>query len=308
MQYRKLNTLQKWYLKYTDRAAYKLYKRKLWENALDDDFYTRSINLKHPPLNHPYKKSTAFKHSGNSGDIIYALPAIFELSKNGKANLYLQLNQPGLYNLDYHPLGNVMLTAKMVELLKPLLLYQPRIASVDDYKQQPIDYDLDIFRNYTFLQDRGSISRWYFNVLGISYDTSQPWLAAPKDEQYADKIVVARSHRYRSPVVDYSFLKKYPNKLFVGVQEEYEDMKKAVPDIEFKPVKDFLELATIINSCQLFIGNQSFPFALAEGLKVPRLLESYYKLPNVVVEGKGANDFLYQPQFEYAVKRLLEDL
>ncbi|HZH64517.1 MAG TPA: hypothetical protein VEY10_06445 [Flavisolibacter sp.] len=307
MEYRKLNTLQKWYLKYTDRAAYKLYKRKLWENSIDDDFYRNSITLKHPSLDHPYKTETAFKHSGNSGDVIYSLPAIFELSKNGKAKIYLQLNQPGLYNLDFHPLGNVMLNAKMVELLKPLLLHQPQIALVEEYKKQPIDYDLDEFRNYTFLQDRGSISRWYFNVLGISYNTSQPWLVAPKDEQYADKIVIARSHRYRSPVVDYSFLTKYPNKLFVGVQEEYEDMKKAVPDIEFKPVADFLEMATIINSCKLFIGNQSFPFAIAEALKVRRLLEVYFKLPNVVVEGKGANDFLYQPQFEYAVKRLLEE-
>jgi hypothetical protein len=48
MEYRKLNTLQKWYLKYTDRAAYKLYKRKLWENSIDDDFYRNSITLKHP--------------------------------------------------------------------------------------------------------------------------------------------------------------------------------------------------------------------------------------------------------------------
>jgi ADP-heptose:LPS heptosyltransferase len=129
---------------------------------------------------------------------------------------------------------------------------------------------------------------------------------APKDEQYFNTIIIARSHRYRSPLIDYSFLNGYRNKLFIGVQEEYDDMKKVLPDLEFKPVNDFLEMATIINSCRLFIGNQSFPFSLAEALKVNRLLEVYYKAPNVVVEGKGANDFIYQPQFEYAVKRLLE--
>jgi hypothetical protein len=199
-----------------------------------------------------------------------------------------------------------MLNNKIVEMLTPLLLHQPQIAVVEKYNTQPVDYDLDEFRTYTFLQDRGSISRWYFNVYGISYNTSQPWLVAPRNEQYTNKIIIARSHRYRSLVVDYSFLKKYPNKLFVGVQEEYEDMKKVLPDLEYKPVNDFLEMATIINSCKLFIGNQSFPFSLAEALKVKRLLEVYYKAPNVVVEGEGANDFIYQPQFEYAVKRLLE--
>jgi hypothetical protein len=199
-----------------------------------------------------------------------------------------------------------MLTEKMIKMLSPLLLYQPQIEKVDVYREEKVDYDLDLFRHYSFDLDRGNITHWYFNVYGISYNTSQPWLEAPKDEQYANNIVLARSHRYRSPLIDYSFLKKYPNKLFVGIQEEYEDMKKALPDLQFKPVHDFLEMATIINSCRLFIGNQSFPFALAEALKANRLLEAYYKAPNVIVEGRGANAFMYQPQFEYAAKRLLE--
>ncbi|WP_121353239.1 hypothetical protein [Flavisolibacter nicotianae] len=303
MAYRKLSTLHKWYLKYTNRSAYIEYKRSLQDYA----FYHKTIKLQHPSLAHAYKALTSFKHSGNSGDIIYALPAVFELSKNGKAILYLHVEQQAEYSFNYHPLGNVMLSEKMISLLKPLLLYQPQIEKVEIYKGEPVDYDLDEFRKYSFHLDRGSITRWYFNVYGISYDTSQPWLRAPKDAQYANNIVIARSHRYRSPLIDYSFLKAYPNKLFVGVKEEYEDMKKALPDLVYQPVNDFLEMATIINSCRLFIGNQSFPFALAEALKVTRLLEVYYKLPNVVVEGRGANDFIYQPQFEYAVRRLLEE-
>lgn len=301
MAYRKLSTLQKWYLKYTNRPAYIEYKKSLRDYA----FYHKTIKVRHPSLAHPYKALTSFKHSGNSGDIIYSLPTVFELSKNGKAHLYLQVEQQAEYSYNYHPLGNVMLSEKMIALLKPLLLYQPQIEAVEMYNGEAVDYDLDEFRKYSFHLDRGSIVRWYFNVYGISYDTSQPWLRAPKDEQYANNIVIARSHRYRSPLIDYGFLKKYPNLLFVGVQEEYEDMKTVLPDLVFRPVKDFLEMATIINSCRLFIGNQSFPFALAEALKVPRLLEVYYKIPNVVVEGKGANDFIYQPQFEYAVTRLL---
>lgn len=302
VEYKKLTRLQKWYLKYTDRPAYIAYKRMLQDYV----FYQDTIKLHHPPLDHPYKSLTRFKHSGNIGDIIYALPTVFELSKNGVAHLYLQTNQPAEYSYNYHPLGGVMLTEKMIELSKPLLLHQPQIESVEVYKNENVDYDLDLFRNYSFGLDKSSGVRWYFHVFGISRNSSLPWLVAPKDEQYANNIVIARSHRYRSPLIDYSFLNKYPNKLFVGVKEEYEDMKKVLPNLQYKPVQDFLEMASIINSCRLFIGNQSFPFALAEALKVPRLLEVYYKTPNVVVEGEGANDFLYQPQFECSAKRLLE--
>jgi hypothetical protein len=134
---------------------------------------------------------------------------------------------------------------------------------------------------------------------------SEPWLIAPKDSTMYSAIVIARSHRYRNPHINYNFLQKYSNVFFVGVEEEFLDMKSSLPNLKYKPVNDFLEMATLINSCKLFIGNQSFPFSIAEGLKVNRLLEVYYKSPNVIVEGKGAHDFLYQPQFEKTVEHLL---
>lgn len=302
MEYRKLSKAQKWYLKYTDRPAYKRYKRSLQ----DLDFVRKTKEVKHPSLDHPYKELTAFKHSGNAGDIIYSLPTVWELSRAGKADFYLHTDQPGDYNYDYHPLGNVTMSGKMASMLTPLLQYQPKISRVALYNGQPVDYNLDEFRRYSFRLDNGNITHWYFNVYGIYHDTSVPWLVAPTDANYADTIVIARSHRYRSPGVDYGFLKKYPNKIFLGVPEEYEDLKTALPGLQFKPVADFLEMATVINSCKLFIGNQSFPFALAEALKVKRLLEVYYKAPNVVVQGKNGSDFIYQPQFEHAVKRWLE--
>ena len=63
-------------------------------------------------------------------------------------------------------------------------------------------------------------------------------------------------------------------------------------------------MASIINGSKLFIGNQTFAFSLAEGLKVNRVLELYYAAPNVIVEGKGGHDFFYQPHFEKAVETL----
>lgn len=298
----KLTKWQKWYLKYFDRAAYKRYKLLLPELP----YLVGTQNLIHPNLNHLFKTETSFVHSGNSGDIIYALPALYELSKKGSANLFLKSNQPGVYK-EFHPLGDVMLNDKMIDMLIPLLEYQPQIALCKKYENELLDYDLDIFRKFSFMLDRGSITKWYFNVFGISADTSKPWLIAPKEEQYKDSIIVSRSHRYRAPFITYNFLNKYKNVCFIGVPEEYNDIKKEVPNIKHLPVNDFLQMATIINSCKLFIGNQSFPFSIAEGLKVNRLLEVFYKCPNVIVEGMGANDFMYQPQFEYSVERLLNN-
>jgi len=42
----------------------------------------------------------------------------------------------------------------------------------------------------------------------------------------------------------------------------------------------------------LFIGNQSMPFAIAEQLKVKRILEQHYLCPNVIPQ--GGECYVYQ--------------
>lgn len=305
MEGKKFNPLYKWFLKYTDRPAYINYKVAIQAAKLNKYFHELTENFNHDLIAHPFKTLTSFRHSGNCGDIIYSLPTVWELAKNGQAEIYLRLQQPARYN-NYHPLGNVMLDEKVASMLRPLLLYQPQCKSCEVYAGQATDYDLDDFRKYVKVQDRGHIARWYFYVYAVFPSLAKPWLIAPKDPAMKPGcILIARSHRYRNPHINYGFLKQYNNVQFVGVEEEYADMKATIPHLEYRPVKDFLEMAILINSCQLFIGNQSFPFAIAEGLKVNRVLEVYYQSPNVMVEGSGGHDFLFQPQFESIVRKLM---
>jgi ADP-heptose:LPS heptosyltransferase len=127
------------------------------------------------------------------------------------------------------------------------------------------------------------------------------------DESVSDYIVIARSQRYRAPEINYSFLKRYPKLLFIGVEQEWKEMQQMLPGIDYRPVNDFLEMARIIGGSKLFIGNQSFPFAIAEALKTKRLLEVYWRAPNVIPEGSNGYDFYFQPQFEKLAERLFEE-
>lgn len=250
-----------------------------------------------------------FSHSGHAGDIIYAIPAMYALAKGRKINLYLKLHQPvrDFTKKMRHPNGNVMLTEKTVELFAPLLLDQPAFNRCEALTDQQIHYDLTLFREFPFDYRMGSIARWYFLTYGISRDLSEPWLSVVPNESYKDAIVVARSSRYHSPAIEYGFLKRYSRIVFVGMQDEFEEMKKQIPNLEYKSVINFLELASIIAGSKLFIGNQSFPFSLAEALKARRVLEVFYQCPNVLVEGAEAYDFCYQPQFEKIISDLLDD-
>jgi hypothetical protein len=312
MQLKKLTILQKWYLKYTNNLAYKKYKIAIQQESFsstksDEHFAMLSANLKHPSLENHNRNISTFLHSGNCGDIIYALPTILTLKKNGKASIFLNINPKKVHEV-YLTADYVSFNEGMAKMLMPLLLFQPEIVKCEIFNGQNIDYDLDIFRSYTFFQDRGSICRWYFYIFGISAPLYNPWLVAPKDMSVSDCIIIARSKRYRNPLIDYSFFKKYPNIIFIGIEEEYDDIKLMIPSIKWRKVVDFLEMASLINGCKFFVGNQSFPFSLAEALKVDRLLEVYYKMPNVIVEGSGANDFMYQLQFESLVESLYNKL
>ena len=282
-------------LKFSNPEEYKNYK-----------YLKRLVNLPHPAFDIVKEDFYSFKHSGNAGDIIYAIPAMIALAKGKPIHLYLQINQPGKYGKYPHPLGGMMLTQKMVDMLKPLLMNQSGIEKVAVYNNEPIDYDLDVFRQFPIWLSRGNISRWYFLVFPTTYPIHLMWLQVPADSSVNDHIIIARSQRYRAPKIDYSFLSRYKKILFVGVEAEYADMKQMIPHIEFRQVDDFLELAQLIMGCKLFIGNQSFPFSIAEALKSKRLLELYFQAPNVTVMGADGYDFCFQEQFEYLVKKLTE--
>jgi hypothetical protein len=88
------------------------------------------------------------------------------------------------------------------------------------------------------------------------------------------------------------------------MKNEYDDLKKDIPNLEIYDCKDFLEMAQIIKSSKLFIGNMSVAYPIAEALKVPRLLEGCPYFPIVQPIGENAYDFYFQEHFENYFKIL----
>ena len=185
----------------------------------------------------------------------------------------------------------------------PLLKKQKYIDKVDIFKNEKIDVNLNLFREMPINFNIDSI-RWYFHITGIHSKMDEPYLENIGNHQLKNKIVIIRSKRRRNYLINYNFLKNYNDLLFLGLEDEYEELKKDIPNLEFFDCKDFLEMAEIINSCKLFIGNLSFGFTLAEGLKKPRLLESGPDFPLVYPNGQDAYDFYFQKHFENNFKKI----
>ena len=239
------------------------------------------------------------------GDIINSLPLIKEISKNKKCNLFIELNKlipPHAQNLD-HPFGKYYLSESSVKKILPLLSKQDYIKKVDVFKNQKIDINLNLFRELPINFNIDSV-RWYFHITGVHGELNIPYLTNVGFHEIKEKIVIIRTKRRRNYLINYNFLKNYKDVLFLGLIEEYKELKKDIPNLEFFECKNFLEMAQIINSSKIFIGNLSFGYTLAEGLKKPRLLESGPDFPLVYPNGKDAYDFYFQNHFEKNFSKL----
>lgn len=300
--------LAKYWYKYTDKKKYRSLKnelnrkKKIKRYAKEYGAIIESILYKTQ-----HQKKLSFRHSGHLGDIVYSLPVIKELSKTHDCTLYIRAEKPMTSEYYKHPSGNVMLSKNIISKFLPLLQKQDYLNHVAFWKEEEIDIDLDLFRDlpvdFNFLSHR-----WYFHIAGVQPDLNQKYLEVSDHATIKDKVVIVRSLRAQNYFADYSFLSKYDNLLFIGITEEYEELKKSVPNLEFYDVKDFYEMAQIIKSSKFFLGNQSFAYALADGLKVPRLLEANPDFAVVYPIGENAYDFYFQQHFEYYFDKLYNDL
>ena len=187
---------------------------------------------------------------------------------------------------------------RQFETLIPFLEQQPYLSEVRIHHGEAFDVDLDAYLRTTHGTpgDRVTIAANHFIGLGLEVpDEISPWLVADSSpETYP--IVVHRSPRYHG-AVDYAFLLEVTDELYcVGTAEE----RAPFEAIGARPLvtKDVRDLATVIASCGVFIGNQSLPLALAAGLGKPRMVEESDRLPNasfggpdevVLTSGAGEN-------------------
>jgi len=292
--------MNKFFIKLFNKNKYQKIKNEL-RKIKNRDFYNKQIIPKLEKISEAIKtkKNLTFLHSGHLGDVINSLPLIKEIAKNSNCCLYIEIKKqkPKEVANDGHPFGDYYLTEGAVNKLIPLLKNQKYISNVKIYNNQEVDINLNLFRELPINFNIDSV-RWYSHLTGIHPELSNPYIEVETHKTIKNRIVIMRSLRRQNDMISYDFLNKYENPLFVGLKKEHDNLKKVIINLDYFECKDFLELASIIKSSKVFIGNLSLGYALAESLKVKRLLESGANFPLVYPNGKNAYDFYFQKHFE----------
>lgn len=226
-----------------------------------------------------------FKHSGDLGDIIYSMPTIKAL---GGGILYLNPGKP--LKKKIHGIPTKKFTSeKPIDMVRPLLEKQDYINEVRVWNGEKVDYDLDLFRDIG--TNLGKTNLAVAHTLPFKLDpriVDKQWIHNIEPKQVLGRTVVFhRSPRYHNKNFEQKTWPRFISKhrttaVFIGIPEEYKAFceRFKTTNIPFHQVSDFLELAQIIQGSELFVGNQSMPFAIAEGLHKKVYLEVSTNSPN----------------------------
>jgi hypothetical protein len=222
-----------------------------------------------------------FRSSGDLGDIILSLPTVKHLG----GGTYVFVDRPWTKAL-----------IPRAHLIEPLLLSQPYIdrVIVGDNASVKVTHDFSTFRQGG-LPWGTTLSQLHADWVSPetkkenSYYHKEAWLDIPPTPGYEDKVVIARSPRYHAPNFPWKKIMEFlgaENTVFIGLPGEHQEFA-GLTGVNLPRVHTdtLLDVAGIIAGSYTFIGNQSSPNAIAEGLKVRRILEVCHYAPDCLLGG-----------------------
>jgi len=195
---------------------------------------------------------------GEIGDLLYALPTIRSLRIPHIRNLERLWTRP-----------QWLARSKS---LKRLVESQDYIDSFQDWSGEPI-IDLTTYRANGMKYGDTIIERIARHA-GVKPAFS-PWLQVEPSKSTEGLIIISRCPRWKSFWWPYKSIvaQLRPLLRFIGTDQEHKDFCAEFGFIERILCSDMLEVAQAIAGSLLFIGNQSSPFAIAEALHHPSVLE-----------------------------------
>lgn len=189
---------------------------------------------------------------------------------------------------------------KRAHLVIPLVLAQPYIMDCRVWDGEKVAWHSCQFRQGFHSTHETLLAAHMGHALKVGITQNRfkgetPWLTANPDTSANGRVVIGRSPRYQNRMFKWEqVVKKYQKEIiFLGLPEEHRSFCQLFGEVEYRPVKDFLEAARLIAGSALFIGNQSAFMTVAEGLKVRRIQEACLNPSDCVYPGDTGAQYVF---------------
>lgn len=260
-----------------------------------------------------------YKTSSPSGDLISFTSGFKKMYEETgkKAIVYQRIGMQGIsYSESIPAFSNdegepICMPNNMFQMLRPLLLSQEYIQDYVEWKGEQVDFDMDLIRQERFTnQPKGSLNRFFNYVFPqMASDLSKPYIIIDKEtnNRCQGKVLVNITQRHRNYYVTYFFLKEFQDYLvFTGLEKERDVFCKTWGlDIPLLKVDNFLDLTNCLKGCRFLLANASMVFQIAEAIKIPRILEIFPMMPNVIPVGADAYDAYHPDAIQYYFHKLI---
>lgn len=170
-----------------------------------------------------------------------------------------------------------------LHMLKPLAESQTYIEECRTWQPSDhVDWASEGFRGSGLHSKSASLFQAQLSHLvhtksiGQTINQNLKWLDVEPSAETRGRIICARSGRYRNGSFPWKrIVSHYGDRLlFIGLKHEHAEFCSHWGFVEYRQVDNLLEMAQLIAGSELFIGNQSCPMAVTEGLKHPTIQET----------------------------------
>ena len=231
-----------------------------------------------------------YRHAGDAGDIIASLPVVRHFGR-------------GDFLIEAATYTRQALTPDKWGGLDLLLKQQPYINDVREWRREMVTINLNDFRAKLFKAIRVGQSKdkslvdWHIEAHGLPLSLKDSaWLTVAEPIKAA-RVVFNRTGPGREPHHVYHNLmfpwhrvwqKYHQDAVFIGSKLEYDVFRNTCGEVPYYPTSNLLEAARVIAGADLFVGNQSCCFWIAEGMKKKLVLEVWPQGPTSNVFRDGA--------------------
>jgi hypothetical protein len=226
-----------------------------------------------------HNKPLSYAMSGDLGDIIYSMRTCHQL--NDPNSTYYIVDRPFT-----KPWNQARLDA-----LVPLMEAQPYLGRVVyEEPKESLTHDFIDFRRGALTYSI-SLADIHATWVGIKLNPYTPWLKVNPSNEMNGKVIVHKSPRYANPKFPWrAMADKFGDRMVaVGVEDELHVLVSALGrQVPLRKTSSYLELAELMAGCDLFIGNQSSPCAIALGLGIPTVQETSLRQPDCMFAGANA--------------------
>ena len=246
-----------------------------------NDFFIKEVEITETP-------TLNYSTTGNVGDLFHELYVVKRYNEltNLKGNIYLKYpghSYDGRFIRDLNDVCNeINQTFSNYEYFNKCFVNDdrvPNMISLDSWRYSENLFKLcwtEMFcKEYELELPKGEVEPWVYKINQV--------------QDFKNKVLIHQSTERKTNTFPWEKILENNDCIFISFEEKQYDSFEFKNKVPLLLLEDFSECISLLSSCKFYVGNLTSVSAIAQCMKIPRLLEFVF----VANDGKYVGDFVH---------------